>query len=256
MQYSEESDQDTHTKARRSSLESLNSGRDDTAGAPNVTFVNQKPRLICSLADKSQSAHMNAAASPLLNLPPEVRNRIYNFIFNIGEVYLKFKPDLNNKFKIMRKQCCRIIIDENTKEPPQFPHDCTTEHPEPVIPFEFLRVCRQIHDEAALLPYTINSFEAVNDWVATHLLRWLSSDQKRAMEKLLVQSPLRRDHPRIRDASLGHVAQYKFDGKRFLAKGLFARGFYYCQKCRKEVLGNAAPELELHMRELGFDPRL
>ena len=72
-------------------------------------------------------AQRNATSSPLLRLPPEIRNMIYTLIIDVVTVVF-------TKARLGRG---RHPIQDG---------------------LALLRVCRQIHAEAALLPYAFNTF--------------------------------------------------------------------------------------------------
>ena len=72
-------------------------------------------------------AQRNATSSPLLRLPPEIRNMIYTLIIDVVTVVF-------TKARLGRG---RHPIQDG---------------------LALLRVCRQIHAEAALLPYALNTF--------------------------------------------------------------------------------------------------
>jgi hypothetical protein len=83
----------------------------------------------CIISDQRiiEIAQRNATSSPLLRLPPEIRNMIYTLIIDVNTVVFT-KAGLGRG---------RHPIQDG---------------------LALLRVCRQIHAEAALLPYALNTF--------------------------------------------------------------------------------------------------
>ncbi|KAH6849564.1 hypothetical protein B0T12DRAFT_486270 [Alternaria alternata] len=75
---------------------------------------------------KIDIAQRNATSSPLLRLPPEIRNMIYTLILDVNTVMVAHAG-------LVRSRRFEISV-------------------------TLLRVCRQIHAEAALLPYAFNTF--------------------------------------------------------------------------------------------------
>jgi hypothetical protein len=78
---------------------------------------------------KINIAHRNATFSPLLRLPPEIRNTIYTFVFGIGTILM-----IHLRYGL----------------------SCRTEGS-----LNLLRVCRQVYTETCLLPYKLNTFDFV-----------------------------------------------------------------------------------------------
>jgi hypothetical protein len=70
-------------------------------------------------------AQRNATSSPLLRLPPEIRNMIYTLILDVNTVMVAHAGLVRSRLETS---------------------------------LTFLRVCRQMHAEAALLPYALNTF--------------------------------------------------------------------------------------------------
>jgi len=106
--------------------------------------------LYLSLANNATRAQRNADESALLRLPPEIRQRIWNYAVHaqtvtIGDVY---------------------------------PND-SQDYPEQSI----LRVCRQVHAETCLLPYSHNSFwpddmDSLAVWLTRRLPEQMAAIQR------------------------------------------------------------------------------
>jgi len=121
------------------------------------------------------SAVLNATASPLLRLPPEVRCRIYDHLFSsiaihirstedwdgrLGryyELYLCETPSDHKETTVRYVECCRTFYQHT------FP-GCTIDQSDdtPVKPrnigLGLLGTCRQLYSEAALKPFSRISF--------------------------------------------------------------------------------------------------
>ncbi|KAM3417735.1 hypothetical protein BST61_g5968 [Cercospora zeina] len=117
-------------------------------------------------------------ASKLLSLPPEIRNQIYALVFggDTRKVRVLSKRGHSPGLDVRRCTCNlseqQMIQDSETtgdlKIFPDFFHGENEEHTDyhiccrvrqdDCLNLALLRVCRQIHAEAALLPYSINEF--------------------------------------------------------------------------------------------------
>lgn len=98
----------------------------------------------------------NAAASPLLRLPGELRNRIYEFIFE----------DITFEIK------------HSAYIPTQSPN------PRPVHNLALLQTCRQIHSEAKVLPLVLRTICFRDMTGLNRLVRSLATDQRCAITSL------------------------------------------------------------------------
>ncbi|AEO67267.1 317dfd0c-4ecc-4b9c-9101-940c9446d809 [Thermothielavioides terrestris] len=111
----------------------------------------------------------NQQRSPLLRLPPELRNRIYELVLDVGQINVCFKkwehkPRTRNGQRYYATTeggfWCRIL------EKDQNPWRQTNNkplHPPPRHGMTLLSpVCRQLYHETVLLPYRLNawSFES------------------------------------------------------------------------------------------------
>ena len=91
----------------------------------------------------------NQAASPFLRLPPEIRNRIYTYIF--GDCFVTISSHA------ISPDSRRVYGRFEAFEPPGYLDPC------PEINYgqaaaQTLLVCRQIYSEARLLPFVLNTF--------------------------------------------------------------------------------------------------
>lgn len=117
----------------------------------------------------------NQQLSPLLRLPPELRNRIYELVLDVGQVHVCFKK-WEHKARMRNGQryyetteggfWCRILDkDENPwREPKAKPTDKPTKPTPPRGMTLLSPVCRQLYHETALLPFRLNawSFESLH----------------------------------------------------------------------------------------------
>ena len=91
----------------------------------------------------------NQEESPLLRLPAEIRNRIYEYALGLGRT---FRMDI-------RRNANLVGVDKKSKE-----KNCLS----------LLRACRQIYAEAVLIPFRVNTFvfhgqHIFDEWTSTVL---------------------------------------------------------------------------------------
>ena len=151
------------------------------------------------------SYNANATKSPLLRLPPEVRNRIWTFLLGERSIHVHSSM-LKGRPIVLHRVCAAEVSDDETarmiKE-----HNKGDDAPEWFATFDVrhqhcsfwsynaqargsglslraLAVCRQIHQEAALLPYQRNtfSFDSLNS--VAPFLQSLYSAQAHAIESI------------------------------------------------------------------------
>ncbi|KAF2118410.1 hypothetical protein BDV96DRAFT_643656 [Lophiotrema nucula] len=103
----------------------------------------------------------NAAECPLLTIPAELRNIIYEDILGGWEVHLKFTEEV----KSHRKYECYCDSKQHHWKGLKWSQI-----------FRLPLVCRQIHEETRLLPFQLNTF--VIDPVPEELLRGLSRGEE------------------------------------------------------------------------------
>ncbi|KAI4706353.1 hypothetical protein J4E89_009087 [Alternaria sp. Ai002NY15] len=163
------------------------------------------------------STKRNATSSPLLRLPPEIRNHIFSLALNHGYIPIIF-PERSHRWKIKRagrrgfeyryhyKQFCNIFYN-----PISFSaRSCSFKLKKRPVrnskrlnhlkrPVNLLFVCRQIHAETALLPYKVNTWviELNRPWERIregyeryywhdpmHFVEKLTAIQREVMEKV------------------------------------------------------------------------
>ena len=144
----------------------------------------QKAMCDCPLPESrtkltpSCSAATNAAISPLLLLPPEIRCRIYDYAFADHFVHISFDSVRFNQ--ILRQQLCQdpqecaavqsqhcgqkilhhAIDPSSSRLATQSTHCVQTGSRK--IPVQLLQVSRQIYHEAVLKPFTHSTFHFVS----------------------------------------------------------------------------------------------
>ena len=147
------------------------------------------------------SSNENATESPLLRLPAEIRNRVYGYVLG-GKTLHIIKYHKSPSKVVFRYNTCRLpeadshqadCVRENGSENTSF--DYIKYHEAQGCRFagrdrfntgrldiQLLRVCRQIHREAALIPYTMNTFSFNEEHcIFCPFLNGLMASQQRAL---------------------------------------------------------------------------
>lgn len=159
----------------------------------------------CVDCDLHRIYNENAFKSPLLRLPPEVRNRIWYFLF--GGMTIHVTAD-SRRGPVAHAVCCSPLRDEylaqkikrlqqqsfsrtkpqttDIRTPSDAHKDCNWSGFYPRLSFSALRACRQLHQEAALLPYQHNTFSFNSLEYMIPFLNGLVLAQARAIEKITV----------------------------------------------------------------------
>ncbi|QIW97148.1 hypothetical protein AMS68_002666 [Peltaster fructicola] len=124
---------------------------------------------------KDTLASRNAAESPLLRLPPEIKNQIYGYVLGGNEVHVWPQPTHGSDIIV---SVCKELESEwqfssnirytasrglNLRETSSFwlrHYACVVgcKHNRLSLDLRVLLVCRQIHNEACLIPFTHNTF--------------------------------------------------------------------------------------------------
>ncbi|KAH6631358.1 hypothetical protein F5144DRAFT_489770 [Chaetomium tenue] len=142
----------------------------------------------------------NQQLSPLLRLPPELRNQIFELVLAVGQINVCFKKwrrrlQIKNGHRYYETTeggfYCRILGE--AQDPWVGLKDDTTE-PSACRGMTLLSpVCRQLYHETVLLPFRLNawSFQSMHvlDRFAIKEKR-LPRSQRRAIRLLYVQTPL------------------------------------------------------------------
>ena len=159
--------------------------------------------LDVSIADLLQSTLHNATDSPFLRLPPDVRNRIYYFTFGNRTIHVRSIPDSN---AMIYFGACRI--DEECESvhvrswslfiPNSDCHwhsvyakrhsDCTSRFTRSMLGprWWLLLVCRQIYQEAALIPFTSNTYTFEGIACLKRFVQVLMPCQARALTRIVL----------------------------------------------------------------------
>ncbi|GAB1318525.1 F-box domain-containing protein [Madurella fahalii] len=140
----------------------------------------------------------NQQLSPLLRLPPELRNRIYELVLDVGQIHVCFKK-WEHKARTRNGQryydtteggfWCRVL--ERDQNPWQ---SVTSMQPVPTRGMTLLSpVCRQLYHETALLPYSLNAWSFETHHVMERYLikeKRLPRQHRRAIKLLYSQHVL------------------------------------------------------------------
>jgi hypothetical protein len=100
--------------------------------------------------------------TPLLRLPAEIRNRIWQFALG-GKVYRQQHVTGNRRGKLMPQPCERGNA------------------------FLLLRTCRQIYAETGVLPFTINTFSITSYWSLVHMFKPFRKYQCSQIEQIHIE---------------------------------------------------------------------
>lgn len=111
----------------------------------------------------------NQKQSPLLKLPPELRNKIYDHVLEGMCVSLvKYNNSKPNHIEYIHSASGCAIVGN---------------------PLNLLSVCRQVYLEASLLPYTLNSFQIRYSRAQEPQEDCLRSSQLEAVKKVALPAP-------------------------------------------------------------------
>ncbi|EPE02429.1 hypothetical protein F503_00697 [Ophiostoma piceae UAMH 11346] len=168
-------------------------------------------------------AHTNTD-SPFFRLPPEIRNRIYTLVLGVGHVHIRYRPwnsraasrsntatataitpkksgfyaialpaDADPWGRACKNMMRKIQTGMTSKTAASTPGKTSTASVSAGYSTALVQVCRQIHTEAALLPFSLNAWS----FESTHIMeRYLVRDrrlalaQRRAMRVLVVADDL------------------------------------------------------------------
>ncbi|KAK3631017.1 hypothetical protein LTR56_015982 [Elasticomyces elasticus] len=144
----------------------------------------------------------NATASPLLSLPPEIRTRIWRSLLSGHTIHI----DASAIDKVQHHVCKNTISDyelaqnlKADKDTIRFQtyqdhhagckptnHNDNEGKAESRLHLNVLRACRQIHQEAAILPYAENVFAFASNDDLDFFLDTIIVEQARALQRLVV----------------------------------------------------------------------
>lgn len=128
----------------------------------HVSLLRQSPIL------KIGSCAENQIRSPLLRLPGEIRNQIFEDVFSTDEV-IELRPYEGSDYADQHSNktaTVKIMLGHN------------------LSPFNVLFVSRQIYLETRLLPYSLNTFHCAGFWFLNIILRRMPSEQRCAIRTL------------------------------------------------------------------------
>ncbi|KAK3620421.1 hypothetical protein LTR56_017841 [Elasticomyces elasticus] len=115
------------------------------------------------LTTDSSSTHGNASASPFLSLPPEMRNRIYEYAMTVGTIYVQLGREtgtirgftINEHSGVLSQHDRRLKLVKS----PFAMHKDSALQPAGGSCLSLLRTCKQVNKEAAKMFIVCNSFE-------------------------------------------------------------------------------------------------
>ena len=170
----------------------------------------------------AQDIALASTDSPFFRLPPEIRNRIYSLVLGVGHIHIRYRPwssraaghttmatatatapketgfyalalpaDADPWGRAFKKTMRKIPTDETSKTGASPTGNMSTASAG--YSTALLRVCRQIHAEAALLPFSLNAWSFESTRVMERYLvrdRRLALAQRRAMRVLVVADDL------------------------------------------------------------------
>ncbi|KAK4892266.1 hypothetical protein LTR27_009275 [Elasticomyces elasticus] len=193
-------------------------------------------------AQQKQIYETNASDSPLLRLAPEIRNRIFSIL--LGEKTIHIRSHTTKGSHVVMHSICKIPghseemankitrhnalsgAAENFDRYEQLHSHCISRAP--LVPNEtmaavlpVLRTCRQIHQEAALLPYQLNNFMCPSTERLSPFLQTLVPAQAHAIENLTLS-----DTSTHNTLSFQKLAKTKLRGLKQLS--CFVDFSYYC----------------------------
>ena len=120
----------------------------------------------------------NANVSPFLRLPPEIRLRIYNFVFGGQDIRIGYRPSA-------------IRIPDKSEPLVTAQHWGSGFHHHTVhgsgrgLDLRLLRVCRHVYTETALLPYALNKFSFPSEDVRKEFQRTARPGKKLVQTKAI-----------------------------------------------------------------------
>ncbi|OWY42215.1 asparagine synthetase [Alternaria alternata] len=141
-------------------------GTTNKAENPRAEARETRPESPLTTSDQRMIdiAYRNATSSPLLRLPPEIRNMIFALVLTEeGTIYLFYIRNgwrYQNDFQI-----------------------------------SLLRVCRQVYTETCLLPYKLNTFDFYYIYVLERFVSWVF-DTMNVLSRVAENATGRREQPR------------------------------------------------------------
>ena len=125
-------------------------------------------------AAQNEIMNRNGSTSPLLRLPPEIRLRIYKYVFGGQRLWIDCRgPEYGNTYETHLGARFRHFNMTMTKNSDRTIDICV------------LRVCRQIFTEAALLPYAFNDFIFESQQARRHFNKSIRPGKKQVVKKAI-----------------------------------------------------------------------
>ncbi|KAK5128739.1 hypothetical protein LTR85_000072 [Meristemomyces frigidus] len=193
-----------------------------SAASDAASTTGQKPkakgRALKVLAPKTIAKNRldiyerNATDSPLLRLPPEIRNRIWHMLLGGKTLHITTNngrprhaicqgdtddDDAADRIKGLENGCDRETHGSRHRNCTLFAWDFLARCPD-CLRLDVLRVCRQTHAEAAFLPYQSNVFSFCAEDSLTTLLKTLVPAQARAIRSIVLCGHIHRRQNRTK----------------------------------------------------------
>ncbi|KAK5740935.1 hypothetical protein LTR17_004289 [Elasticomyces elasticus] len=163
--------------------------------------THKRRKLITEKPKGQQRSSTNQTQSALLSLPPEVRNRIYFLVLEGCKLHVECVSQTPRRSARRRVYLCqhgesdeeriawvlRERKDDQALTSHSEAHDICRQRSistKPHITLGFLQVCRQIHQEAALIPFTSNHFIFGSGGSLLNFTRLILLTQARALRHI------------------------------------------------------------------------
>ncbi|KAK3623067.1 hypothetical protein LTR56_021820 [Elasticomyces elasticus] len=164
---------------------------------PTIDLTGDEParkvrRLKVMITKKLSNYNTNATSSPLLRLPPELRNRIWCLVLGGNSIHIAGWDRADIVHSICQDpdddlETARIITNDNKQDgPAKFFENYATRHNECPLRPEHKRQPRK-PGETALLPYQTNKFVCLYLEELAAFLQALVPEQARAIEVMAIQ---------------------------------------------------------------------
>lgn len=175
-----------------------------------------------------RSAHNANNSSFLHKLPPEIRMQIYEYALGGNTIFFdRHHSTCTDMCHPNRYRCRAHIAEEPTEESGQLSghdHEQVKEFQDPVesdwersgdVSLKLLLTCRQIYNEAFLVPFSNNDFGLNSDAIITDdynrmfFLRDLIPDQIRAISTLHIRGTMRFGYVQLQTKSMSGLRRLK-----------------------------------------------
>lgn len=129
-----------------------------------------------------RSRHNSTDCLFLSKLPPELRNRVYALVLGDRAVHVQRTSMRPLK---LQQHICLVAHEQSVSQEQYTQHHKACFQADSRPPLALLRTCRQVHDEASLIPYATTNY-IVESWTFTSFMRRLKNQQRKAIKKLSI----------------------------------------------------------------------